>query len=408
LFGFVAGFMIIQQYGELAERQEGPVELWRAVPWAVRGLAGLFLLVMIPAVVSNAYYRDNDKAFGFGVAVERFPIRAMEFVRAEGLPTPVLNGFGDGGYLIFEGGEESVFVDGRLEVYGPERIERSVRLFQYGEGLDEVMADYGVETILLRHYSDQRLMSVVENNGNWVPVYYDSQYVVYLRDWAETTDLVLRLAIAWDAPLAMPELERPDWLPPALLANFVPSVERNRDEILLGELFLFQGNLTRALSYFNEAMELAPVNETVLFYRGVIFRAQGLEREAADIFEGLDNGFLNQGAVQGFAAAIYDEAGNGRAALEAYQRAIELGQRTKFNYRAVVRLAKAEADYASAISALVELAGFLPEDAAIWNELGEIYVAVGDANRARRAFEQALVVDEGFVEARENLERLEG
>jgi tetratricopeptide (TPR) repeat protein len=270
--------------------------------------------------------------------------------------------------------------------------------------LDGVVADFGIETILVRHYSDQRLMVVLETSGEWAPVYFDSQYVVYLRDGAETAELVERLAVDWDGPREMPEWERPDWLPTAWLADVFPSVGRNREEILLGELFLFRGNLRLALAYFDEALALAPVNETVLFYRGVIFRAQGLEREAADVFADIDEGFLNRGPVQGFAATIYEEAGNERAALEAYQRAIELGQRTEGNYRALIRLAKVQHDYATAISALVELAQFLPEDAGIWNELGLIYVEIGDLPRARRAFEQALMVDEGFLEARETLE----
>jgi tetratricopeptide (TPR) repeat protein len=406
LFGYVAGFMIIQQYGLLAERQPGPEQVWQVSPWIVRVVTGIFILMMVPAIITNLYYRNNDKAFGFGIAIDRFPIRAMEFVQSAGLPRPVLNSFGDGGYLIFEGGEESVFVDGRLEVYGGERIEQSVRLFQNGEGLDQVVSAYNIETILVRHYADQRLMTVLEADDNWEPVYYDSQYAIYLRDEIETAKLVEQLAVDWQNPRQMPELERPDWLPPAWLANIFPSVARNRDKILLGELFLFNGNLDRALAYFDEAIELAPVNETVRFYRGVIFRAKGQEREAAVIFADLDQSYLNQGPVQSFAAAIYDEAGNDRAALAAYQRAIELGHRTENNYRALIRLAQAQQDYPTAISALVELAQFLPEDATIWNELGLIYVEIGDNQRARRAFEQALAIDEGYTAARENLDRL--
>ncbi|NIP52667.1 MAG: hypothetical protein GWN00_04535, partial [Aliifodinibius sp.] len=95
---------------------------------------------------------------------------------------------------------------------------------------------------------------------SWEPVYYDSQYAIYLRDETETAELVEQLAVDWQNPRQMPELERPEWLPPEWLANIFPSVARNRDKILLGELFLFNGNLDQALAYFDEAIELAPVN----------------------------------------------------------------------------------------------------------------------------------------------------
>jgi Flp pilus assembly protein TadD len=366
------------------------------------------MAVMMGAIVTNAYYRNDDRAFGFGVAGQHFPIQAMNFIRSEGLPEPVLNNLGDGGYLIFEGGPGSVYADGRLEVYGGEHVERAIRLFQTGEGLDEVVAQYGIETILLRHYSDQGLLNVLEADSSWRPVYYDSQYVVYLGERGETAELVERLAIDWQNPEPVMARPLPEWVPRPLLSDIFPSVARNREQLLLGELFLYVGNLDEALAYFDEAMALAPVNETVHFYRGVIFRAKGEEGQAADIFAMLNENFLKQEAAHSFAGKIYSEAGNNRAALAAYRQAVELGGRTEGNYREVIRLALLQEDYLAAVTALLELAQLRPEDAGIWNELGLIYVEVGDLERARRAFEQALVVDSGYEAARVNLEGLGG
>lgn len=408
LFGFVAGFMIIREYGRFAGQGHGR-ERWRQpVSWGVRIGAVGFVVVMMGMIVTNAYYRNDDRAFGLGVAVARFPIQAMSFIRAEGLPEPVLNNLGDGGYLIFEGGAGTVYSDGRLEVYGGEHVAAAIRLFQTGEGLDEVVARQGIRTVLLRHYSDQGLLNVLEDDPGWQPVYYDSQYVVYLRESEQTAELVERLAVDWQNPEPPVALPLPEWVPPPLLSDVFPSVARNREQLLLGELFLGVGSLDRALAYFEEALALGPVNETVHFYRGVIFRAKGEEGEAADIFARLDENFLKQAAAHIFAGKIYSEAGNNRAALAAYQQGIALGGRTEGNYREVVRLALLQADYLAAVTALLELAELRPEDAGIWNELGLIYVAVGDGERARRAFEQALVVDPGNEAARGNLEELGG
>jgi tetratricopeptide (TPR) repeat protein len=270
--------------------------------------------------------------------------------------------------------------------------------------LDEAVTKYAVQTILLRHYSDQGLMMVLEGDANWEPVYFDSQYVVYLRDWAETAELMERLAVDWQNPQPMPDLPRPAWLPPALLANVFPSVGSNREQLLLGELFLNMGSLEQTLTYFDEAIAVGPVNETVHFYRGVIFRARGEERQAAAVFGALDEDFLKQGAAHIFAANIYRKAGNNLAALNAYRQGIDLGFRSEANYRAVIELALVQDDYTAAITALVELAQVVPQDAGVWNELGLVYLEIGDVDRARRAFEQALVVDGGFEAARVNLE----
>ena len=64
---------------------------------------------------------------GHGVYFWEFgAIRALEFVRESGLPTPVLHDLGDGGYVMFAGGPGSVFVDGRVEIYGAEIEVRDV------------------------------------------------------------------------------------------------------------------------------------------------------------------------------------------------------------------------------------------------------------------------------------------
>ena len=172
LLGFVAGFFIIHHLGQWADNEATAARFKEFVGRAAWVAVVLFLGVMIPAIVSNAYFRNTDKAFGFGVAVDRFPIDAMTFIRANDLPEPILNNFGDGGYLIFEGGVESVYADGRLEVYGGEHIEAAVQLFQTGTDFGEVAAAYDIQTILLRHYADQGLMRLVEAAPNWRPVYY--------------------------------------------------------------------------------------------------------------------------------------------------------------------------------------------------------------------------------------------
>ena len=129
LTGFVAAFVTILNLGEATRRPEATISR-RYLPGVARVAVASFLVVMIPLVASDRFYRSQGslRRFGFGVSEHRFPVRAMAFVREHGLPTPVLHALGDGGYLLFEGGPESVYVDGRLEVYGSENLERAFRV----------------------------------------------------------------------------------------------------------------------------------------------------------------------------------------------------------------------------------------------------------------------------------------
>ena len=171
----------------------------------------------------------------------------------------------------------------------------------------------------------------------------------------ETAELVEVLALDWAAPGSIRVMPQPSWLPPRLLSGVFPAVSDNAAQIRLGELFLTVGNLDLALDYFDGAIALGQVNDTVRFYRGIIFRANGEERQAAEVFRELDEAFLKQGAAHIFAGTIYAAAGNNRAALAAYQQGLDLGLRTEANYREIARLGQLLEDYPTAILALVEL-----------------------------------------------------
>jgi hypothetical protein len=56
---------------------------------------------------------------------QQMPVRAVEFVRQHGYPGPVFNDFNWGGYLIWSL-RMPVTIDGRQNVYGDQRMDRSV------------------------------------------------------------------------------------------------------------------------------------------------------------------------------------------------------------------------------------------------------------------------------------------
>jgi len=68
-------------------------------------------------------------------AVEKkFPVKAVNFVRANRLPGPLFNHLDWGGFLIWRLREPPVVMDGRINLYGDERVERSLNTWQAGPG----------------------------------------------------------------------------------------------------------------------------------------------------------------------------------------------------------------------------------------------------------------------------------
>ncbi len=91
LFGLVSGYCAIINCSEAArDKRPGRVLIFGA--WGTRAVCATLALVAIPAVVTDYYYQkiDPSRRFGFGVAKDRFPIRAMAFIDAEHLPGPIL------------------------------------------------------------------------------------------------------------------------------------------------------------------------------------------------------------------------------------------------------------------------------------------------------------------------------
>ena len=442
LFGIVAGITVAANLNQADEAGHLGGRLGRAVPWAARAASLLFVLVMVPVVASDAYYRRTDtaKLFGFGVAEHRFPIRAMAFVRREGLPVPVLNSLGDGGYIVFEGGPKSVFVDGRLEVYGGEIIREALKLLSTGEGVDALADRLGIATVVVRHTHEPGLLQTLARSPEWVPVYFDEGHVVFLRASPATRDLAERLRIDWQQPVARevpvpPELAPPDWL-----AGLWPKVAVERDQVSLGQLFVAVGNLAEAQKQFEEAVSRDPGEETANLYLGLIYRATGREAEAAGRLARAGSRVLERVAVQLLAGSIFERAGSAVAAVDAYQRAVSLGERSLSAYSGLARAGLAANRPDVARGALLEIVRITPNDPVAWNNLGVLATRTGspqdalryfetslhlnpnqpavlnqvgvlrleggDAAAAREAFSRALVVDPGYQPARKNLQKV--
>jgi len=444
LFGIVAGLSVAANLSQADEAGDLGGRVGSALRWSARAACVLFIVIMVPAVASDAYYRRTDtaKRFGFGVSENRFPIRAMAFVRREGLPVPVLNSLGDGGYVLFEGGPKSVFIDGRLEVYGSEIIRDALKLLSTGEGVDAIADRLGIATVVVRYTHEPGLLQTLARSSDWVPVYFDASHVVFLRASAATRDLAERLRIDWQQPVPrnvpVPSaLAAPDWL-----AGLWPKVAVEREQVSMGQLFVAVGNLLEAQRRFEEALSRDPGEETANLYLGLIYRATGREAEAAGRLARAGSRVLERAAVQLLAGSIFERAGNAAASVDAYQRAVSLGERSLSAYSGLARAGLAANSPEVVRAALLEIVKIKPNDPGAWNNLGVLagrseapqdalryfetslrlnpnqpavlnQVGVlrlqgGDAAAAREAFSGALAVDPGYEPARKNLQKMAG
>jgi hypothetical protein len=408
LFGFVAGVAVMLNLGEVARARTGRPAI-SIVAWGVRIVVGVFVLAMIPLVVTDRFHRSqmSHKRFGFGISDHRFPIRALAFVREAGLPTPVLHALGDGGYVMFEGGPGSAYADGRLEVYGSENLEHAFQVTWTGEGLEQETERTGVRVVLVRNDIGYRpLLRYLDRRPEWVPVYYDHLHLVYLRVGPDTAALVERLAFDWSAPpdrsTPIPRpLDAPDWLS----GPWGSRPDTFADE-RLGSLFAGVGNYDRALTHFEAAYRDDPSEARTKMFLALFYEALGRDAEAAPMRADVPESFMQEPGVQVLAGRIALWASNPGLAVERFRTARELGSPEP---EASLRLARAamlaeEIDLAAAT--LDDLARTHPELAEVWNlwavhelQLGRPWIAV-------EHFERSLALDSDQEHVRRRLEEI--
>jgi tetratricopeptide (TPR) repeat protein len=389
LFGFVAAFVTILNLGEATSFR-------RYLPWVARIAVASFLVVMIPLVASDRFYRSQKslRQFGFGVSENRFPIRAMAFVRESGLPTPVLHALGDGGYVLFEGGPESVYVDGRLEIYGSENLERAFRVIWTGQGLEEEADRTGARTVVVRNEIGYRpLLRHLELSDEWVPVYYDHLHLVYLRVAPETVALVQRHVLDWQNParqaVDLPDLPASrDWL-----AGLWPRVPDNREDERLGSLLAGVGNYRLALEHFEAAHRTDPSEIRSRLFLGLFYEALGRDAEAGELLDSVPGHLLAQIDVHLLAGRISLWASNPRRAVEHFGSAVALGAPEPDTSLGLARAAIQADEPSIALEVLEPLARSLAGRVEIRNLLAVTEIGLGRPEKAIEHFEASLGLD---------------
>jgi len=301
LFGIVAGTAMTANLrdwvGSFDEPDATNVRLRAVLPWLTRATALALVMALSIGAVTDRFWRSQGmpQSFGFGVAPHRFPIRAMTFVREQGLPRPMIASLADGSFILHVLGEKSVFVDGRLEVYGQATLEAALRALVDPEGFHSLLEEHGIETSLLSIPFMRSALLELEQSPDWIPVYFDEDYVLHVKLTPENRPLIERLAIHWDAPVRREVTPDPFYSPPDWLAGLAPRVPNTTGLANLGDLFVLVGNLHEARAAFREAVRLRPGDarswlhvfllEEALGNRGAAERAFGhieasiLERE---------------------------------------------------------------------------------------------------------------------------------
>jgi hypothetical protein len=136
----------------------------------VQGAGLVFLVGCIPVIrISDAIYRPIDKV--------TVPYEAVAFIKSEDLPVPILNAFGEGGYLMYRFSsldgelppERHVTIDGRTNVNPVEIMERNLAAFYGRQSWEDYLTTVQPKSILWKNRSP--LPAILIASGRWCRVF---------------------------------------------------------------------------------------------------------------------------------------------------------------------------------------------------------------------------------------------
>jgi len=412
VFGPVAGHVIALQLGDWWRLRASRSPRFAWLPAAVRAVVFVAAAAFLVAALGDGIWRARgwEQRFGFGVRSVLFPIEAMAFVEAHDLPRPVVSSLADASYLIFESGERSVLIDGRLEVYGAGIIRDVSERMADPRELMALCDRHGVDSALLAFPLMHEAIDGFEASPDWAPVYYDAGRVLYLRRTEATRDAIARLGFSWRAPHRHRAPPPAAVTPPDPLAGGVCAPARVDLAEPLGRarLLFHMGSAKAAAAAVDEVLALAPGHAQAHMLAGALAALRGDAAAADAHFAWVDARERDAPAFLQERARLALRNDAPEAAFELASRALAAGGRSARLRALLVRSAQALGRPGAARTQLEAALDATAADLPLRVELGQLALRRGDWRAAVRHFEAAVAIDPGLAPAWRALARSYG
>lgn len=255
----------------------------------------LIPLVLIPRIITNAYYLSNNSfnKTGIGINTSHQPAMVAEFLLRNQLDGRILNSIGFGGWLSWSL-PQPVFIDGRLEVM-QEPLYFEVTESWNG-GLANMIAKYHPQMIVYNYLKYYPWTFQLKAMDNWRLIYADGIAAVF-ADSNYTRDIpAIDLSNLPSPEIISSRIKSNKWISGFyLLANYqsIDSLHLAMLELQLKTGLTGKINTDKAVQFFNSANlkydhgdikgALADYDTAILIYPGYVktFNNRGILKASA-------------------------------------------------------------------------------------------------------------------------------
>jgi len=241
-------------------RAKGTQRYLKATGKAVFWVCIIFPLLLIPRMITNAYYLANASYCKTGLGIDPWhqPVRAAGFLNKNGLQGRIVNSLSFGGWLSWSL-QQPVFIDGRLEVIR-ESLYREV-VESWNGNLPGLLEKYKPELVIFNYLKYYPWTAQLVKMPAWKLVYLDGFTAIYALKGSTGSNLQTDLSMlpgTYGAGGAYPGNRREEILQEKPTAGFIKWLEgfyvisdNTTDEILnLASFCLQAGALEPAEKLF--------------------------------------------------------------------------------------------------------------------------------------------------------------
>ena len=150
-----------------------------ALNWSILAVAVVALALAVGRSPYAQLGRSPLTSGGFD-----YPVAGADFIRSSYPDARMFNAYGWGGYLLNKLYPlQRVFIDGRADMYGDERVEEYARVARLRPGWRDVLTKYDIELVLVE--KDSPLAAVLPETGDWRLVFSGPAEAVFVLEPAQ-------------------------------------------------------------------------------------------------------------------------------------------------------------------------------------------------------------------------------
>jgi len=140
--------------------------------------------VLMALVVAGIVWFFPSRARLESIMEQKWPVRAVAYLKLHPVPRPMYNTYGYGGYLILQlDGQNKVFIDGRGDIYERTGVFADyLTISRLGIAAPSLLDAYGIQSCLIEY--DEQLRTLLSNSPEWQRIYSDNVSVLFIRKQA--------------------------------------------------------------------------------------------------------------------------------------------------------------------------------------------------------------------------------